>query len=211
MHLLFHNNHECHQTTREWNLTGVGCELLSPAALPPVCHNNANPLICTAVGILFLPVPAWHCSPISGAGCLRKPDCTLLHGPAPRRNGPHLWDPETMCVGKKRKSVLQACLWSFIQCLLIISLCLLCLCLFYLKFYCCFLFFLLHYSCLPFFASSSPAGISWVKRATLSLFICHVLQRRWHGCFFRLKVRGRWKYWGVEEGRKCRRLSIWSE
>lgn len=119
MHLLFHNNHRCLQINQDWNLlsgaisscnTGV-CALVSCVCacvclvrcMPIFCQNNANPLIPTAFGILFLLVPTWHCSLISGAGCLRKPVCTLLHGTAPRRNGPHLWDPETMCVQKKKK------------------------------------------------------------------------------------------------------------
>lgn len=144
MYLLFYR---CHQINQGWNLCSFHvlydfyqCRWLSQmrapltGCMPTVCQN-ANPLICAAFHILFLSVPAWHCSSISDSRCLRKPDCTLLRSPAPRRNGPHLWDPETMCVQRKKKSVLQAFLWSFIQCLFkIILFFILCLCLFYLLF-----------------------------------------------------------------------------
>lgn len=148
MHLLFHSNHMCHQIHQDGNLRDYSClvlfdfqhwcwfsQMCAPLAtcMLTVRRNNANPLICTAFGILFLPVPAWRCSTISGAGCLCKPDSTLLCSAAPQRNGPRLWDPETVCV--QIECVLQACLWSFLQCLFkIILLFPLCLCLFYLLF-----------------------------------------------------------------------------
>lgn len=55
------------------------------SCMPTVCQNNDNLWIHPAFGILFLAVPALHFSPMSGTGCLRKPDCALLRSPAPPR------------------------------------------------------------------------------------------------------------------------------
>ena len=86
MPLLFSHNHSCHHTILiAWCFLTFWC-WLSPTCAPLACltlkvfQNNANPLICAVSGILFLPVPTWHCSPVCGAYVsLSVPSSTAQH------------------------------------------------------------------------------------------------------------------------------------